>query len=368
MIRGLFILEQHLGHQTYAANLRWGLAQQTKIVPEWTAITYEACGWLEKIPLPVRIRGALRGRCQVRTILRRARYDVAFFNTQVPAVLAGNIVQQRPYLIATDITPRQYDAMAAFYQHHADRPGLVSTIKHRLNVRLLQQAAWVLPWSHWVRESLIHEYHVNPDRIRVIPPGLNLSQWRPRDERIDSPFRILFVGGDFVRKGGTTLLAALQQLKTPVEVHIVTRSAVEPTAGVYVYRDLTPHSPRLIELYRQADVFVLPTQAEAFGIAALEAIACGVPVIATSVGGLTDIVRHGVNGFLIPPRDPVALAAHLQLLIDRPEMRWQMVQEARLHAERHFDAIKNANFIADLMVQTVEQIGLSRSVYRQVQS
>jgi glycosyltransferase involved in cell wall biosynthesis len=75
-----------------------------------------------------------------------------------------------------------------------------------------------------------------------------------------------------------------------------------------------------------------------------------------------------VNGFLIPPRDPVALAAYLQLLIDRPEMRWQMVQEARLHAERHFDVIKNAARIAELMVQTVEQVGWTKTEYRHVQS
>jgi glycosyltransferase involved in cell wall biosynthesis len=368
MIRGLFILEQHLGHQTYAENLRWGLAQQTKVVPEWAAITYEACGWIEKIPLPVSIRGALRGRCQVRAILRRARYDVALFNTQVPAVLAGNIVRQRPYLIATDITPRQYDAMAAFYQHHADRPGLVSTVKHRLNIRLFQQAAWVLPWSHWVRESLIREYNVGPDRICVIPPGLNLSHWRPRHERVDGPVRILFVGGDFVRKGGPTLLRAVQQLAIPVEVHIVTRSAIQLPADIYVHRDLVPNSPRLIELYRQADVFVFPTQAEAFGIAALEAIACGVPVITTPVGGLTDIVQDGVNGFFIPPNDPEALAARLHLLIDQPETRWRMAQAARLHAERHFDAIKNAAHIAELMVQTVEQARRLRVEYRHLKS
>lgn len=353
MIRSLFVLEQHLGHQTYAENLRFGLTYQAQIVPCWTAITYAGNGWLERLPLPQHLRGTLRGRQQVRHILRTTEYDVALFNTQVPAVLAGKMVTQRPYVIATDITPRQYDAMASFYHHRADRPGLIAALKHHLNVQVFQRAAWVLPWSQWVRDSLIRDYRVAPERIRVIPPGIDLSRWQPRRERAVGPLRILFVGGDFVRKGGPTLLAAVKQVTTPVELHIVTRSPLDPAEGVFVYRDVTPNSPRLIELYQQADLFVFPTQAEAFGIAALEAIASGLPVITTPVGGLPDIVRDGVNGFLVPPGDPGMLAARLQLLIDQTELRLRMAAAARRHAEIYFNAIKNASQIAELMVQTV---------------
>ncbi|ABY34861.1 MAG TPA: glycosyl transferase family 1 [Chloroflexus aurantiacus] len=355
MIRGLFILEQHLGHQTYAENLRFGLAYQEEIDPCWAAITYAGNGWLARLPLPQHLRGTLRGRQQVRHMLRTTRYDVALFNTQVPAVLAGKMVTQRPYVIATDITPRQYDAMAAFYHHRADRPGLIAAMKHHLNVQVFQRAAWVLPWSQWVRDSLIRDYHVAPERIRVIPPGIDLTRWQPRRERAAGPLRILFVGGDFVRKGGPTLLDAVRRLTTPVELHIVTRSPLDPAEGVFVYHDVTPNSPRLIELYQQADLFVFPTRAEAFGIAALEAIASGVPVITTPVGGLPDIVRDGVNGFLVPPDEPGMLAARLQLLIDQPDLRLRMAAAARRHAEIYFDAIKNAAQIAELMVQAVAQ-------------
>ncbi|MGQ9529399.1 glycosyltransferase family 4 protein [Chloroflexus sp.] len=355
MIRGLFVLEQHLGHQTYAENLRFGLAYQEEIDPCWAAITYAGNGWLERLPLPQHLRGTLRGRQQVRHMLRSTRYDVALFNTQVPAVLAGKMVTQRPYVIATDITPRQYDAMASFYHHRADRPGLIAAMKHHLNVQVFQRAAWVLPWSQWVRDSLIRDYHVAPERIRVTPPGIDLTRWQPRRERAAGPLRILFVGGDFVRKGGPTLLDAVRRLTTLVELHIVTRSPLDPAEGVFVYRDVTPNSPRLIELYQQADLFVFPTQAEAFGIAALEAIASGVPVITTPVGGLPDIVHDGVNGFLVPPSEPAMLAARLQLLIDQPELRLRMAEAARRHAENHFDAVKNAIQIAELMVQAVAQ-------------
>lgn len=354
MIRALFVLEQHLGHRTYAENLRFGFAHQSQIAAQWIGITYyDANGWIERLPLPSGVRGAWRGRQQARQALRSAEYDVALFNTQVPAALAGRLVHRRPYLVATDITPRQYDAMAALYNHRADRSGLIAAWKHWLNARLFQRAAWVLPWSRWARESLVREYGVQPERVRVIPPGIDLTRWQPRTARTPGPFRVLFVGGDFDRKGGPILLAALRRIKTPVEAHIVTRSAIEPAAGMYVYRNLTPNASQLIELCQQADVLVFPTQAEAFGIAAVEAIACGVPVIATPVGGLPDIVQDGSNGFLVPPADPAALAARLQLLIEQPEARARMAQAARRHAEQHFDAIRNAAQIAELVAQAV---------------
>ncbi len=360
-MRALFVLEQHLGHRTYAENLRLGMADLPRITAQWAAITYyEADGWIERLPLPASARGIWRGWRQVRQALRSTDCDIVLFNTQAPAALAGSLARRRPYLLATDITPRQYDALASFYQHRADRPGLIATLKDRRNRRLFQDAAWVLPWSHWVRDSLIRDYGVQPERIQVIPPGIDLARWQPRRERAPGPLRVLFVGGDFERKGGPVLLAALRRLALPITAHLVTRSPVSPAPDVFVYHDLVPNSPRLIELYQQADVFVLPTQAEAFGIAAVEAIACGVPVIATAIGGLTDIVRDGVNGFVVPPNDPEALAARLQLVLDQPALRSRLAQAARRHAETHFDARRNAAQIAELMKQAVASANAER--------
>ncbi len=348
------MLEQHLGHRTYAENLRFGFSHQPQIVTYWSEITYyEANGWIERLPLPSGARGLWRGRQQARRALRSTDCDVVLFNTQAPAALAGGLARRRPYLIATDITPRQYDAMASFYRHRADRPGLIAEFKHRINRHLFQRAVWVLPWSHWVRDSLIRDYGVSPDRIRVIPPGVDVTRWRPRRERQPGPLRVLFIGGDFERKGGPILLAALRRIEMPVEAHLVTRSPITSGSGMYIYRDLTPNSPRLIELCQQADVFVFPTQAEAFGIAAVEAIACGVPVIATASGGLTDIVIDGTTGFLVPPNDPDAVAARIRHLIEQPDARLRMARAARQHAETMFDAVHNAAQIAELMAQAV---------------
>jgi N-acetyl-alpha-D-glucosaminyl L-malate synthase BshA len=90
----------------------------------------------------------------------------------------------------------------------------------------------------------------------------------------------------------------------------------------------------------QADLFLLPSDLESFGLAALEAMACEVPVIATNVGGLPEVVTHGVEGFLVPPRDVVAAAQYALELLASPERRREMGKQARKKALASYCASK----------------------------
>ena len=80
-----------------------------------------------------------------------------------------------------------------------------------------------------------------------------------------------------------------------------------------------PHT-RLADYYRAADVCIVPSRAESFGLVALEAAACGTPVVAASVGGLRSLVDDGATGFLVDGRDPAAYAAPVATLLDDPEL------------------------------------------------
>ncbi|MFN0073401.1 MAG: glycosyltransferase family 4 protein, partial [Chloroflexota bacterium] len=95
-------------------------------------------------------------------------------------------------------------------------------------------------------------------------------------------------------------------------------------------------------LFHQADIFVLPSLGECFGIAAIEAMAAGIPVVMTRVGGAADIVDHGVNGLLVPPGDVMELGRALNHLVLSPGLRESMGSRARMTAERKFDAVRNA--------------------------
>lgn len=357
MLRVTFVMEQHIGHFTYYQNLRRFIDSDPRIQATWVPVRYApAPRMLERLPLlPAGLRGALSGRREVRSGLARMPADVFFFNTQVPAALAAHDVRRKPYVVATDLTPVQYDQLGPLYGHRRDRFGPARIYKHRINTVVLRGAARLAPWSTWARDSLIADYGVDPSRIAVVPPGVDLSRWTPARTRSDRPFRILFVGGDFHRKGGQTLLQAFQLLpQGTADLVIVTRSPIAAGQHVQVYHDMQPNTPGLIALYQTCDVFVLPTDAEAFGIAAVEAAAAGLPVIASRIGGLTDIVCDGETGFLIAPGDIRGMAECLRQLAANHIRRSAMGEAARHHAEMHFDAARNATHIAGLLVEAAQ--------------
>jgi glycosyltransferase involved in cell wall biosynthesis len=350
-------MEQHLGHQTYYHNLQRFVDQSSQIKAHWVPVTYTQAGtiWDHFAFLPTHIRGTLRGRTEVRQGLSQTHSDVAFFNTQVPAALGGSLVPRQPYVISTDITPIQYDQMSQQYGHRPDRPGPIQRYKHRVNVNLLRNAARLLPWSTWTRDSLISDYGVAPERIEVVPPGVDTDHWTPGKHQNSDPFRILFVGGDLHRKGGDLLLRAFRELPPgTAELNLVTRTPVSHAEGIHAYHNLQPNSPELIRLFQTSDVFVLPTAAEAFGIAAAEASAAGLTTIVTAVGGLTDIVVDGETGFLMPPGDLETLVSRLRLLADDSALRSRLGRAARQRAETHFDARRNAERIITCILDAAE--------------
>lgn len=345
-----FIMEQQVGHQTFYKNLRRFIEPEPDLTTAWVEVTYSSPDnmW-ERLPLvPNGVRGSLVGRSQVREGISRLPADVFFFNTQVPGALAGGKLGKRPYILCTDITPIQYDAMGEHYGHHPDSNSIISRYKHNANLKLFKNAAHIVPWSTWTAQSLIQDYHVVPQKITVIPPGVDTTIWKPveKEETAVKPMRILFIGGDFYRKGGDLLLQAFNNLPAgSAELILVTRSAIEASENVHVYNNMSANSPELIALSQSCDVFVLPTKAEAFGIAAVEASAMGLPVIGTAVGGLTDIVVDQKTGYTIPVADVQALTHHLTQLSQNRELRRELGYNARQHVEDTFDAQKNAQKI-----------------------
>ena len=348
-------MEQHLGHQTYSDNLRSMVEDRDDVVVSWVPVEYEKTDrWWERLPAES-ARAALRGRAEVDDGLRGLDADVCVFNTQVPAVLAGRRARARPYVLCSDVTPRQYDAMAAGYQHRADRAGPLRWLKHRWNLSVFERAAAHAPWSSWVRHSLISEYGIRPEAIEVIPPGVDTASWQPAEHGGTGPMQVLFVGGDFSRKGGDVLLEAMAHLPGgAAELRAVTRSALDPRAGVEVFPGLNQNDPRLRELFRTSDVFVLPSRSETFGIAAVEAGAAGLPVVVSAVGGLEDLVDDGVTGFAVPPDDANQLALALQRFVDEPALRARMGAAARQRAEREFDARRNADRLVRLALSCLD--------------
>jgi glycosyltransferase involved in cell wall biosynthesis len=118
---------------------------------------------------------------------------------------------------------------------------------------------------------------------------------------------------------------------------------------VRVHSGVAANSSVITELFRRADVFVLPSRGDCTPLAVAEALACGLPVVTTPIGGMPELVRHGENGLLVPPADPQQLARALSVLVDQPDTRRWFGENSRRLAEAEHDVDKNCRRIFALM-------------------
>ncbi|RLE96431.1 MAG: glycosyltransferase family 1 protein [Thermoprotei archaeon] len=190
-------------------------------------------------------------------------------------------------------------------------------------------------------------------QVRVIPNGVDAERFKPcgpaplRDS-ISADFVILFVGRLVYRKGLTVLLKALSLLKDlDLTLVVVGEGPLRPSAEALARRlaieDRVMFLGSINEwelpgVYRSADVVAVPSlYGEAFGIVALEAMATGRPVVASRVGGLSELVIGGETGVLVPPGDPEALAEALRALYEDEELRAQMGRRGRARILELYD-------------------------------
>jgi len=354
-----FALEYSLGHITHAQNLKKALEGRSDIVPSYVDLPYDGIqGAWAKLP-GIRSNWSLRASLGAWLGLRgQARHlDGALFHTQVTSLFSSGIMQRVPSVISLDATPVQYDALGAFYNHQPSSNARLESVKKRLNQRAFGAARQIVTWSQWAKESLVSDYGVLSEKITVIPPGIDTSRWnfdRSAQSRAGGPVNLLFVGGDFTRKGGETLLSAFAQLPSSLNAHlnIVTKKAdigVNNSSRITVRHTIQPNSPELLQLFAEADLFVFPTQGDCLPLAVMEALAAGLPVITTTTGALPEAVRHGQTGWIVPPEDPVALAEALVALIDDRTLRLEMGVCARNIALERFDAERNYRQLVNLV-------------------
>jgi len=209
--------------------------------------------------------------------------------------------------------------------------------------------AWFVAWSRWAAAGLERE-GIAGDRIRILPPGVDLERWRFPDRRPGSPLRVLFVGADFERKGGPLLVDVVRsRFRGRVELDIVTHASVEGGPGIRVHR-AEPNSPELRSLFERAHLFVLPTRAECFGIAVIEAMASSLPVVMCDAGAASEIVDHRRTGWVIP-HGGGALAEVLESAVRSPKRLPAMGALAREVAQRRYDDRRNDLKVVDLLLE-----------------
>ena len=348
-LRIAFIVEQILGHRTHYKNLQHYVAQDTEIDPVWIPIEPWARDIWQKLPVVKNnwtLLSSLRARSALAMALKEGSIDLIYFHTQVMMLGASKTMRQIPTVASLDATPIGMDSLDAGYGERR-RNANVEWIKNSVNGRSLNGCRHVFAWSDWVARSLAENYRIDPAKISVLPPGIDLAAWQTRTgtkaqgERV----RLLFVGGEFQRKGGDVLMKLFREsLSNRCQLDIVTgpdSTGAEGVPHVNIHRGLKPNTDALRSLYQNADIFVLPTRGDCMPWVVLEAAAAGLPVVTTRLGAIPEMVNDGVTGFVVQPGDEAALRDRLLRLITDDGLRQRMGAAGRAAMERRYDGDRN---------------------------
>lgn len=361
-VRTAFVMEQTLGHVTHFQNLQGAVRDHADVSATWLPIPFAEHPAAGLLP-PLRnwsVRASLRARRALGRALAAAPHDALMFHTQVTALFSLGLMRRVPTIVSLDATPINYDSVGAYYGHRPAGSGLLDRQKYALNRRVFEAAAGLVTWSEWARDSIDRDYGIDRSRVRVIAPGAAPAYFevgkrrlaQPETAETDRPVRLLFVGGDFTRKGGPLLLECMRgPLADRCELHLVTHAEVTPQRSVTVHRGVGPNSPELLRLFAEADLFVLPTMAECLAVVLMEATAAGLPVITTDVAALGEAVLPGESGLLIRRGDVSALRRALEALVGDAQLRRRMGQAGQALARQKFDAGRNGRALLDLVVE-----------------
>jgi glycosyltransferase involved in cell wall biosynthesis len=225
--------------------------------------------------------------------------ETAFLETDIPIVLIG------------DSTKGQ---LIDYYPWFSNLLKRSIYENHTVQSMALKKASAALYSSTWAAQSAIKDYATDPQKVHVVPFGANFDENPPRELALSreksQQCRLLFLGVEWQRKGGEIAFETLLKLEEMgIEAELIVCGCVPPKKFVHrrmkVIPFLNKNDPRqreeLNKLFLHADFLFVPTRGECYGLVFCEANAFGLPVIATNTGGVSEIVRDGENGYLLPP-------------------------------------------------------------------
>lgn len=306
---------------------------------------------LEELDVPIRLHTAglpaapalgrppitLALASKIAEVAEREHIDVIHAHYAVPNAVAGQLARgvmggTAPAMVVTlhgtDVTPVGAD------------PAYLAVTR-----RALMDAAVLTAPSEHLAALAPKIFSLPTGEVRVIPNFVDAESIEPAIPCPRRPFTVIHVSNFRPVKRAGDAVAAFSQLPPSLEARLLMvgdgpeRPAVEAQVrnlkiGEKVRFLGVRHD--VLRWMKQSDVAVVPSGAESFGLSALEALACGVPVVATRVGGLPDVVREGETGLLAEVGDVDALAAHLRRLAHSPDLRTALGRRGRRDALERF--------------------------------
>jgi glycosyltransferase involved in cell wall biosynthesis len=255
------------------------------------------------------------------------------FSLQTQSLFDGS-VSGVPHFVYTDHT----ELVNRYYPDHD--PALAPPQRWlELERSIYDHADLTFTMSSNVSRSLIEQYGIDSARVRCVLAGTNVApaQGSAPAEPDYASKRIVFVGRQWERKGGPDLVAAFEIVRErqPGSSLVIIGCTPElRVEGVEVLGELP--AERVGEQYSRAAVFCMPSLVEPFGIVFIEALSRGLPVVATSIGALPDIVEEGQSGYLHPPHDVNGLADSLSKLLGDPQLCRSLGQHGRAYVRERY--------------------------------
>ena len=265
-------------------------------------------------------------------LMRSQRVDIIHAHWWFPGGLVGSWLSQ---LTHTPLVTTMHGSDVRLAQRFRGGKRLLRIVaKH---------SAAMTTVSSWLArevEALAPTAHPRVVPMPVVPDLFTPSQHHDAD-------RLLFIGKLTEQKGLQHLLRAMTLMRTQPVLEVVGAGRVDDSHLRDLARELGVDDriawlpilsqSELARHYRKATIHVIPAVNEGLGLTAVESILCGTPVVAFDSGGVTDVIRNGVTGILVPPGDVQALARALDQLLEDPSKRAALAEQGRQHVQREFD-------------------------------
>jgi len=284
-------------------------------------------------------------------ILQSSAVDIVHcvYPSLVPFIYPGEVIVSNGWFSPHDLWARLSIAIRMAPFSLSRLPELYGQAEYFLLDELgYGRSARVLAVTKILEEGLRKKFGA---RVRYLPPGIKLSSYSRRKYSEDEKVIIACIAADLEnpRKGVSSLLRALMLIEPAllkkVEIWLIGSYSDKLVHEVQILRQrgckslkLLGYVPRekILELLLKIDILICPSLYEEFGYVILEAMSAGVPIVATKINPLIDIVVHGVSGFLYVKENPRELSHYVSLLISDDSMRHKMGEEAWRRISEHF--------------------------------
>ena len=305
----------------------------------------------------------------------KLNYDLIHANFFMSGLVASNIKKKTgiPYVIT-------FHALGLVRLVHQKEMDKFPVERFDIEKMIVKDADAIIAECPQDKDDLMHYYHADESKITIVPCGFNPAEFYTIDKKIaraklglnQDEIILLQLGRMVPRKGVETVVRSVSKLNGTIknirllvvggesdepdetitpEIGRLKKIAAEENVTAHVTFTGRKRRNVLKYFYAAADVFITTPWYEPFGITPLESMACGTPVIGANVGGIKYSVKDGETGFLVPPKDPVALAKKIKFLLLNNALLAAMKRNAVKHVNKHFTWATVANAVHVLYEQ-----------------